>query len=106
MGTETGTGTEGQRDRGIGTGRNIVVIQLYRFIYMGQNGSFFTFNKSEKLGMFIWTHTNGTSGAQWVQFQVHNRYNFRCTIGTISGAQWVSFRCTMCTISGALQVWV
>ena len=28
---------------------------------------FFTFNKSEKLGMFIWIRTNG--------------YNFRCTTG-------------------------
>ena len=58
-----------------------MVIQLYRFIYIGQNVClfFFTFNNSEKLGVFIAYVQMGTiSGAQWP--------------GTILEAQWVQFQ--------------
>ena len=68
-----------------------MVIQLYRFIYIGKKCLvffFFTFNNSEKLGVFIaYVQMDTISGAQWS--------------GTILEAQWVQFQ--MGTISAALK---
>ena len=79
----TGIGTEIGTETQTGTGSNIVVIQLYMFM-------------SEKLGMFIWTRTNGCNFR--CTMEMHNEYNFRCTMEMHNE---YNFRCTMGTISGA-----